>query len=137
MFDEYIEPPTIDTPVPPAAATHGPNDLNGSSVSISIAQDAPSASHSPSSSNIQSPSVHQGTAVDNSFEVNPFAPLEDDPFVNTSAPESPSKASSSEDFNLAASLPYPQPHEHLRKWTIDPPIDNIIGNPSRPVSTRK
>ena len=30
-----------------------------------------------------------------------------------------------------------QPHEHLRKWTSDHPIDNIIGNPSRPVSTRK
>ncbi|GJT45568.1 hypothetical protein Tco_0954283 [Tanacetum coccineum] len=28
-------------------------------------------------------------------------------------------------------------HEHLRKWTASYPIDNIIGNPSRPVSTRK
>nr|GEW75125.1 putative reverse transcriptase domain-containing protein [Tanacetum cinerariifolium] len=27
------------------------------------------------------------------------------------------------------------PHEHLRKWTNSHPIDNIIGNPSRPVST--
>nr|GFB75227.1 retrovirus-related Pol polyprotein from transposon TNT 1-94 [Tanacetum cinerariifolium] len=30
-----------------------------------------------------------------------------------------------------------QPHEHIRKWTDSHPIDNIIGNPSRPVSTRK
>ncbi|GJZ15037.1 retrovirus-related pol polyprotein from transposon TNT 1-94 [Tanacetum coccineum] len=30
-----------------------------------------------------------------------------------------------------------QPHEHLQKWTASHPIDNIIGNPSRPVSTRK
>ncbi|GJR71404.1 retrovirus-related pol polyprotein from transposon TNT 1-94 [Tanacetum coccineum] len=30
-----------------------------------------------------------------------------------------------------------QPHEHLRKWTDSHPLDNIIGNPSRPVSTRK
>ncbi|GJS71498.1 retrovirus-related pol polyprotein from transposon TNT 1-94 [Tanacetum coccineum] len=29
------------------------------------------------------------------------------------------------------------PHEHLQKWTTSHPIDNIIGNPSRPVSTRK
>ncbi|GJT78529.1 retrovirus-related pol polyprotein from transposon TNT 1-94 [Tanacetum coccineum] len=29
------------------------------------------------------------------------------------------------------------PHEHLQKWTASHPIDNIIGNPSRPVSTRK
>ncbi|GKB61484.1 retrovirus-related pol polyprotein from transposon TNT 1-94, partial [Tanacetum coccineum] len=31
----------------------------------------------------------------------------------------------------------PFAHEHLRKWTASHPIDNIIGNPSRPVSTRK
>ncbi|GKD71227.1 retrovirus-related pol polyprotein from transposon TNT 1-94, partial [Tanacetum coccineum] len=29
------------------------------------------------------------------------------------------------------------PHEHIRKWTNSHPLDNIIGNPSRPVSTRK
>ncbi|GJV12223.1 hypothetical protein Tco_1353764 [Tanacetum coccineum] len=30
-----------------------------------------------------------------------------------------------------------QPHEHIQKWTDSHPLDNIIGNPSRPVSTRK
>ncbi|GJT30014.1 hypothetical protein Tco_0910289 [Tanacetum coccineum] len=30
-----------------------------------------------------------------------------------------------------------QPPDHLRKWTKDHPLDNIVGNPSRPVSTRK
>ncbi|GJU26304.1 retrovirus-related pol polyprotein from transposon TNT 1-94 [Tanacetum coccineum] len=30
-----------------------------------------------------------------------------------------------------------QPHEHIRKWTDSHPLDNIIRNPSRPVSTRK
>ncbi|GKA40245.1 integrase, catalytic region, zinc finger, CCHC-type containing protein [Tanacetum coccineum] len=30
-----------------------------------------------------------------------------------------------------------QPHESYRNWTDSHPIDNIIGNPSRPVSTRK
>ncbi|GKF06922.1 retrovirus-related pol polyprotein from transposon TNT 1-94 [Tanacetum coccineum] len=29
-----------------------------------------------------------------------------------------------------------QPHEHLSKWTKDHPLDNVIGNPLRPVSTR-
>ncbi|GJU48229.1 hypothetical protein Tco_1217784, partial [Tanacetum coccineum] len=29
-----------------------------------------------------------------------------------------------------------QPPEHLRKWTKDHPLDNVIGSPSRPVSTR-
>ncbi|GJT27780.1 retrovirus-related pol polyprotein from transposon TNT 1-94 [Tanacetum coccineum] len=27
--------------------------------------------------------------------------------------------------------------DHLRRWTKDHPLDNIVGNPSRPVSTRK
>ncbi|GJV66525.1 retrovirus-related pol polyprotein from transposon TNT 1-94 [Tanacetum coccineum] len=30
-----------------------------------------------------------------------------------------------------------QPPDHLRKWSKDHPLDNIVGNPSRPVSTRK
>ncbi|GJS32591.1 retrovirus-related pol polyprotein from transposon TNT 1-94 [Tanacetum coccineum] len=30
-----------------------------------------------------------------------------------------------------------QPFEHLSKWTKNHPLDNVIGNPSRPVSTRK
>ncbi|GJR77869.1 hypothetical protein Tco_0090234, partial [Tanacetum coccineum] len=30
-----------------------------------------------------------------------------------------------------------QPHEHLCKWTDSHPLDNIISNPSRPVSTQK
>ncbi|GJW01142.1 retrovirus-related pol polyprotein from transposon TNT 1-94 [Tanacetum coccineum] len=29
-----------------------------------------------------------------------------------------------------------QPLEHINKWTKDHPIDNVIGDPSRPVSTR-
>nr|GEU99565.1 integrase, catalytic region, zinc finger, CCHC-type, peptidase aspartic, catalytic [Tanacetum cinerariifolium] len=29
-----------------------------------------------------------------------------------------------------------QPPEHINKWTKDHPIDNVIGDPSRPVSTQ-
>ncbi|GJU35171.1 retrovirus-related pol polyprotein from transposon TNT 1-94 [Tanacetum coccineum] len=61
----------------------------------------------------------------NSFEANPFAP---DPS---------SEASSFGDFTIAESTKSTQPHEHLRKWTDSHPIDNIIRNPSRPVSTHK
>ncbi|GKC38458.1 retrovirus-related pol polyprotein from transposon TNT 1-94, partial [Tanacetum coccineum] len=45
--------------------------------------------------------------------------------------------SSSGDVSSAESHQVIQPHDHLRKWTKDHPIDNVIGNPSRPVSTRK
>ncbi|GJU34416.1 retrovirus-related pol polyprotein from transposon TNT 1-94 [Tanacetum coccineum] len=59
---------------------------------------------------LQSPSLHQGVAAESTLiEDNPFAPTDNDPFINVFALE-PSK---------------------------DHPLDNIIGNPSRPVSTRK
>ncbi|GJW04292.1 retrovirus-related pol polyprotein from transposon TNT 1-94 [Tanacetum coccineum] len=111
MFDEYFESSTVDRLVPPAPAAQAPVNPTGPSVSIPIDQEAPSGSHSPSSSDHQSSSVHQGVAAEHLFEVNPFAAADPEPFVN--------------------------PYEHLRKWTASHPIDNIIGNPSRPVSTRK
>ncbi|GKD35797.1 hypothetical protein Tco_1251306, partial [Tanacetum coccineum] len=30
-----------------------------------------------------------------------------------------------------------EPNQNLRRWTKDHPLDNIVGNPSRSVSTRK
>ena len=88
MVDECFELPSGDTPVPPAIAALFPNDQNGPSCPTSMAQDSPSASHSSTSSYIQSPFVHQGTAVDESFEVNPSAPPDVAPFKDTFAPES-------------------------------------------------
>ncbi|GJY95179.1 hypothetical protein Tco_0511540 [Tanacetum coccineum] len=41
------------------------------------------------------------------------------------------------DVSLAEPNQVSQPPDHLRKWTKDHPLDNIIGNPSRTVSTRK
>ncbi|GJQ94630.1 retrovirus-related pol polyprotein from transposon TNT 1-94 [Tanacetum coccineum] len=108
-----------------------------SSVSIPIDQEAPSRSHSPSSLDHQSSSVHQGVAAEHLFEVNPFAAADPEPFVNVFAPDHNSEASSSGVIARTESNQTTQPHEHLRKWTASHPIDNIIGNPSRPVSTRK
>ncbi|GJV26919.1 retrovirus-related pol polyprotein from transposon TNT 1-94 [Tanacetum coccineum] len=44
--------------------------------------ETPTGSHSPSSSAPQSSSVHHGVATEHSFEVNPFAETEHEPFVN-------------------------------------------------------
>ena len=87
IFDEHFETPTDDTTTPSVATAPVPNNSSGLSVSTLIDQEAQSASHSPSSSNLQSPSVHQGTAVDNSFEVNSFPPPNDVPFDKIFAPE--------------------------------------------------
>ncbi|GKD74311.1 hypothetical protein Tco_1332593, partial [Tanacetum coccineum] len=45
--------------------------------------------------------------------------------------------SSSGNVNSAEPNQVAQPPDHLRRWTKDHPLDNIIGNPSRPVSTTK
>ncbi|GJZ08658.1 putative ribonuclease H-like domain-containing protein [Tanacetum coccineum] len=99
--------------------------------------ETPTGSHSPSSSAHQSSSVHHGVATEHSFEVNPFAATEHEPFVNVFAPDPNSEASSSGTLTITTPNQSTQPHEHLRKWTDSHPLDNIIGNPSRPVSTRK
>ncbi|GJV06035.1 retrovirus-related pol polyprotein from transposon TNT 1-94 [Tanacetum coccineum] len=66
-------------------------------------------------------------------EDNPFAHVDNDSFINVFASEPSSKASSSGDLSSAES-PYITQTLHLRKWRKDHPLDNIIGNPSRPVS---
>ncbi|GJW74822.1 hypothetical protein Tco_0134192 [Tanacetum coccineum] len=94
--------------------------------------------HSPSSSELQPLISHQGVAAGSTIiEDNPFAYAGNDPFINVFAEEPSSEASSSEDVCSAESTHVIQPHHHLRKWCKDHPLENIIGNPSRLVSTRK
>ncbi|GJR77565.1 retrovirus-related pol polyprotein from transposon TNT 1-94 [Tanacetum coccineum] len=117
MFDEYLEPPRVERLVSPALVVLIPINSAGTPSYTTIDQDAPSPSHSPSSSALQSPSIHQGVAVESTLvEENLFAPVNNDPFINIFASEPTSEASSSED---------------------DHRLDNVIGNPSRPVSTKK
>ncbi|GJW67869.1 retrovirus-related pol polyprotein from transposon TNT 1-94 [Tanacetum coccineum] len=95
MFDEYFETSTVDGLVPHAPAVQAPVNPTGPSVSIPIDQEAPSGSQSPSSSDHQSSSVHQGVAAKHSFEVNPFATDDPEPFVNVFTLDHNSEASSS------------------------------------------
>ncbi|GJV03639.1 copia protein [Tanacetum coccineum] len=128
MFDEYMEPPRVERPVSHALAVLVPVNSAGTPSSTTIDQDAPSPSHSQSSSALQSPSLHQGVAAESTLmEDNPFAPIDNHPFINVLAPEP----------SLAESPYVSQTLHHLEKWSKDHPLDNIIGNPSRPVSTRK
>nr|GEZ23889.1 hypothetical protein [Tanacetum cinerariifolium] len=112
MFDEYFEPTTVNQQVTPAPTVYIQINPLIPSISISVDQDAPSKGHSPSSSDHQSSSVHHGVAADQSFEVNPFAPVNNEPFVNIFAPD---------------------PHSETDSYSID----NIIRNPSHLVSTQK
>ncbi|GJW18879.1 hypothetical protein Tco_0026315 [Tanacetum coccineum] len=138
MFDEYLEPPRVERSVSPAPAVPVPVNSAGTPSSTTIDQDAPSPSHSPSSSALQSLCSQQGVAAGSTIiEDNPFATVDNDPFVNVFAPEPSSKASSSGDVSSTESTHVTQPHHHLGKWCKDYPLDNVIGNPSRPVSTIK
>ncbi|GKB80206.1 retrovirus-related pol polyprotein from transposon TNT 1-94 [Tanacetum coccineum] len=138
MFDEYLEPPRVERPVSPAPADPVPINSAGTPSSTTIDQDVPSPSHSPSFLALQSPSSHQGVAAGSTIiEDNHFAPVDNNPFVNVFALEPSSEASSSGDVCSAESTHVSQPHHHLGKWSKDHPLDNVIGNPSRPVSTRK
>ncbi|GJX99670.1 retrovirus-related pol polyprotein from transposon TNT 1-94 [Tanacetum coccineum] len=87
----------------------------------------------PSSTTIDQDAPLQGIQR----EDNPFAPVDNDSFINVFAPEPSSEASSSGDLSSTESPYVTQTLHHLGKWSKDHPLDNIIGNPSRPVSTRK
>ncbi|GKA43358.1 putative ribonuclease H-like domain-containing protein [Tanacetum coccineum] len=111
MFDEYLEQSRVNEPVPSATADNAQVVPPGTSLSTTIAQDAPSTSASSSTSDMHHPVLHQG--------------------------EPSSAQSTSGDVSLTEPNQVTQPPDHLRRWTKDHPLDNIIGNPSRPVSTRK
>ncbi|GKD04450.1 retrovirus-related pol polyprotein from transposon TNT 1-94 [Tanacetum coccineum] len=75
--------------------------------------------------------------LDLKFLYTPFTQADNNPFVNVFALEPSSDESSSRDVSFAESTQVVHPHNHLRKWSKDLPLDNVIGNPSRLVSTRK
>nr|GEZ33958.1 hypothetical protein [Tanacetum cinerariifolium] len=118
MFDEYLEPHRIERPVSPAPAVPVLVPVNSADTpsSTAIDQDAPSPSHSPLSSTLQSPSLQQGVAAESTImEDNPLALVDNDPFVNVFALEPSSEASSSRDVSSAESTYVTQTHYHLRK----------------------
>ncbi|GJT79780.1 retrovirus-related pol polyprotein from transposon TNT 1-94, partial [Tanacetum coccineum] len=129
MFDEYLEPPIVERPVPPAPAVSVPVVLASTPSSTIINQDAPSTSHSPSSSEVPPPISHLGVAAGPTIKDNPFAQAEDNLFVNVFALEPSSEESSSGDVSSVESTQVIQPHNHLRKWSKDHPMVNIIVKP--------
>nr|GEX63061.1 hypothetical protein [Tanacetum cinerariifolium] len=104
MFDEYLEPLRIERPVHPAHTVQAPVKSAGTPSFTTIDQDAPSPSISPSSSTLQSYSLHQGIAAESIFiKDNHVAPVDNNPFVNVFALEPYSKASSSGDISSTES----------------------------------
>nr|GEV35947.1 retrovirus-related Pol polyprotein from transposon TNT 1-94 [Tanacetum cinerariifolium] len=105
MFDDYLEPPCVERPVSPATAAQVPVISAGTPSSTTIDQDAPSPSHSLSSSELELHNSHQGVACGSTIiEDNPFVTVGNDPFVNVFALEPSSKASSFRDISSAESI---------------------------------
>nr|GEV10928.1 putative reverse transcriptase domain-containing protein [Tanacetum cinerariifolium] len=103
MFDKYLEPPCVERPVSSASAVQALVNSAGTPSSTTIDQDAPSLSISPSSSALQSNSLHQGVTAESTFmEDNPVAPVDNNPFINVFALEPGSDASSSGNARLVA-----------------------------------
>ncbi|GKB65652.1 integrase, catalytic region, zinc finger, CCHC-type containing protein [Tanacetum coccineum] len=126
MFDEYFNPSTIAvSPVRVAAAPRAV-DLADSPVSTSIDQDAPSISIPSTQEQEHSSNISQG------FEESPKTPHFHDDLLHESLHEDSTSQGSSSNVR-----PIHTPFESLGRWTKDHPIANVIGDPSRSVSTRK
>ncbi|GJX71607.1 retrovirus-related pol polyprotein from transposon TNT 1-94 [Tanacetum coccineum] len=125
-FDEYFNPPPIAVSPVQEAAALGAVVLADSPVSTSIDQDAPSTSIPSSQEYEQSLIISQG------FEESPKTPtFHDDPLNESPNEDSTPQGSSSNVRQIHT------PFEHFGRWTKDHPIANVIGDPSRSVSTRK
>ncbi|GKC66968.1 retrovirus-related pol polyprotein from transposon TNT 1-94 [Tanacetum coccineum] len=126
LFDEYFNPPPNVVSPFQVADTPRVVDIADSPVSNSINQDAPSTSIPSTQEQKQSLIISKGV------EESPKTPhFNDDPLHETLHEDSTSQGSSS---NVR---PSHTPFELLGKWTKNHPIANVIGDPSRSVSTRK
>nr|GEX86379.1 retrovirus-related Pol polyprotein from transposon TNT 1-94 [Tanacetum cinerariifolium] len=141
MFDELLNPspsvvnqaPKVIAPIaeviPPVYA-----DSTGSSSSTTVDQDAPSPSKSHTTTEIQSTVIPQDVGDDNlDMEV---AHMRNDLLFGVHIPEVTSAQSSSTTSPPSiVHVNHPMPH-HNSKWRKDHPLNNIIVQLSRPVSTR-
>ncbi|GKB72455.1 retrovirus-related pol polyprotein from transposon TNT 1-94 [Tanacetum coccineum] len=111
-----------------------PATSTGSPSSTTVDQDAPSPSNSQTTLETKSPIIPNYVEEDNhDLDV---THMNNDPFFGISIPENDSEASSS--LNVIPTVVHTAApnSEHVTKWTKDHPLDNIIGELERPVSTR-
>ncbi|GKG35984.1 hypothetical protein Tco_0443662, partial [Tanacetum coccineum] len=110
MFDEHLEQSRVNEPVPSAT------EFN--------AQVVPQVQHQEIAEEL----IQEDTPI-----IHDVLP----PSHNLVTEDPGSAQSSSRNVNAAEPNQVNYPPDHLRRWTKDHPLDNIVGNPSRLVSTRK
>nr|GFA34831.1 hypothetical protein [Tanacetum cinerariifolium] len=131
MYDDYIggQPSATAITVPPAQE---PQVRQSSTTSTSIADTAPIPTNSSShATNVPITSQY----VD---ELNTHAMVDGNTFVNPFANSSTSADASSSQQNVDPSNMHTfyQPYPHKFQWTKDHPLEQVIGEPSRPILTR-
>ncbi|GJU51251.1 retrovirus-related pol polyprotein from transposon TNT 1-94 [Tanacetum coccineum] len=141
LFDELLTPPpSVDHPAPKVIAPINkvvapePAASTGSLSSTTVDQDAPSPSNSQTTPETQSLIIPNDVEEDNhDLDV---AHMNNDPFFGIPILENDYEESSSLDV-IATVVHTAAPNsKHVNKWTKDHPLDNIIGELKRPVSTR-
>ncbi|GKA26109.1 retrovirus-related pol polyprotein from transposon TNT 1-94 [Tanacetum coccineum] len=141
LFDELLNPPSsVDYLAPeviaPIAEVVAPKPAasTGSPSSTTVDQDAPSPSNSQTTPKTQSLVIPNDVEEDNhDLDV---AHMNNDLFFGIPIPKNDSKASSSSDVIPTIVHTTAPNFEHVTKWTKDHPLDNIIGEEERLVSTR-
>nr|GFA72639.1 retrovirus-related Pol polyprotein from transposon TNT 1-94 [Tanacetum cinerariifolium] len=140
MFDELLNPPpSVVNQAPeviaPIAKVIPPvhDDSTSSPSSTTVDQDAPSPSKSHTTTEIQSSVIPQDAKDDNlDMEVAHMGndPLFGVPILEVTSVQSSSTASPQSIMHMNHQIPH-----HNSKWTKDHPLNNIIGQLSKPVST--
>nr|GEX25272.1 hypothetical protein [Tanacetum cinerariifolium] len=117
-----------------AEALQNPSASTSSPSSTTVDQDAPSSCNSQTTPKAQSPIIPNNVEEDNhDLDV---AHMNNDLFFGIPILEVPSDQSSSTDIIHTIVHPDHQISKHNSKWTKDYPLENIIGEVARPVSTR-
>ncbi|GJR04335.1 retrovirus-related pol polyprotein from transposon TNT 1-94 [Tanacetum coccineum] len=109
-------------------------DSTGSPLSTIVDQDAPSPSNSQTTPETEPPIISNDVEEDN-YDIE-VAHMGNDPYFGVSILEIPFDQSSSPGSIHTIVHPDRQISEHNSKWTKDHLLENIIGELSRPVSTR-
>ncbi|GJR67678.1 hypothetical protein Tco_0013743 [Tanacetum coccineum] len=108
--------------------------VHGSPSSTTVDQDAPSPSNSQTTPETQSHVISNDVEEEN-HELD-VAHMNNDPFFGIPILENDSEASSSSNVIPTVMHIVAPNSEHVNKWTKDHPLENIIGELERPVSTR-
>ncbi|GKF20359.1 retrovirus-related pol polyprotein from transposon TNT 1-94, partial [Tanacetum coccineum] len=131
MFDEYFK----ETPKNVSANNSTATQQDAPS-STTIDQDARSPTTTPITD--KTGTLITNNNVEEHQQEYPNADFDSDTFTNLFAPPEIGSAESSTRVTDPSNMhTFYQSHSHTHKWTKDHPLENIIGNPSKPVLTRR